>query len=152
MKEGMRILEFSNEFAEKVKKFLVEVCIDEFGFEEWREELETIDREKYKENGGNFWIALDNKKEVIGTIGLENISNGVGMLKTMYVHKEYRGYKVAQKLMEDLTNFAVNNNFKKIQLGTYKKLERAVGFYKKNDFYLAKEDCDVLIFEKILSN
>ena len=57
-----------------------------------------------------------------------------------------------QKLMEDLTNFAVNNNFKKIQLGTYKKLERAVGFYKKNDFYLAKEDCDVLIFEKILSN
>ena len=59
MKEGMRFLEFSNEFAEKVKKFLVEVCIDEFGFEEWREELETIDREKYKENGGNFWIALD---------------------------------------------------------------------------------------------
>ena len=65
MKEGMRFLEFSNEFAEKVKKFLVEVCIDEFGFEEWREELETIDREKYKENGGNFWIALDNKKEVL---------------------------------------------------------------------------------------
>jgi hypothetical protein len=31
-------------------------------------------------------------------------------------------------------------------------LERAVGFYKKNDFYLSKEDCDVLIFEKILSN
>ena len=105
-----------------------------------------------RRHGGNFWIALDNKKEVIGTIGLENISNGVGMLKTMYVHKEYRGYKVAQKLMEDLTNFAVNNNFKKIQLGTYKKLERAVGFYKKNDFYLVIEDCYVLIFEKIFSN
>ena len=113
---------------QKVKKFLVEVCIDEFGFEEWREELETIDREKYKENGGNFWIALDNKKEVIGTIGLENISNGVGMLKTMYVHKEYRGYKVAQKLMEDLTNFAVNNNFKKIDRVQPHCLARSIFF------------------------
>ena len=73
MKEGMRFLEFSNEFAEKVKKFLVEVCIDEFGFEEWREELETIDREKNKENGGNFWIALDNKKEVIGTVSYTHL-------------------------------------------------------------------------------
>ncbi len=53
------------------------------------------------------------------------------MLKTMYVHKEYRGYKVAQKLMEDLTNFAVNNNFKKIQLGTYKKLKELLVFIKK---------------------
>lgn len=152
MKEGLNCLEFSNEFAEGVKNFLIDVCIEEFGFETWREELENIDREEYKKNGGNFWIVLDKNKDIIGTIGLENMNNGVGLLKTMYVHKDYRGCKISQNLIHKLINFALENNYRKLQLGTYKKLERAVNFYKKNDFYLVKEDDDILIFEKLLYN
>lgn len=152
MKEGLNYLEFSNEFAEGVKNFLIDVCIEEFGFETWREEIENIDREEYKKNGGNFWIVLDKNKDVIGTIGLENMNNGVGLLKTMYVHKDYRGCKISQSLIHKLINFALENNYRKLQLGTYKKLERAVNFYKKNDFYLVKEDDDILIFEKLLYN
>ena len=71
MKEGLNYLEFNNEFAEGVKNFLIDVCIEEFGFETWREEIENIDREEYKKNGGNFWIVLDKNKDVIGTIGLD---------------------------------------------------------------------------------
>lgn len=152
MKEGLNYLEFNNEFAEGVKNFLIDVCIEEFGFETWREEIENIDREEYKKNGGNFWIVLDKNKDVIGTIGLENMNNGVGLLKTMYVHKDYRGCKISQSLIHKLINFALENNYRKLQLGTYKKLERAVNFYKKNDFYLVKEDDDILIFEKLLYN
>lgn len=152
MKEGLNYLEFNNEFAEGVKNFLIDVCIEEFGFETWREEIENIDREEYKKNGGNFWIVLDKNKDVIGTIGLENMNNGVGVLKTMYVHKDYRGCKISQSLIHKLINFALENNYRKLQLGTYKKLERAVNFYKKNDFYLVKEDDDILIFEKLLYN
>lgn len=149
MKEGLNYLEFNNEFAEGVKNFLIDVCIEEFGFETWREEIENIDREEYKKNGGNFWIVLDKNKDVIGTIGLENMNNGVGLLKTMYVHKDYRGCKISQSLIHKLINFALENNYRKLQLGTYKKLGRAVNFYKKNDFYLVKEDDDILIFENI---
>lgn len=152
MTEGVQYIEFSSEFSEKVRKFLIEVCVEEFGFKDWKEEIETINREKYKKNGGNFWIALDIKGDVIGTIALESIGNGLGLLKTMYVHKEFRGSRIAQNLMNILINFSVKNNYTKLQLGTYKKLKRAVSFYKKNNFYLIQEDNDVLIFEKVLHN
>lgn len=152
MTEEIKYLEFSSEFSEKVKTFLIDVCIQEFGFEAWREELETTDREKYKKTGGNFWIALDKNEDVIGTIGLDNVNDGVGLLKTMYVRRDYRGSKIAQNLMNTLINFSLKNNYTKLQLGTYKELERAVNFYKKNDFYLIQEDDNVLIFEKILCN
>ncbi len=152
MIEEIKYLEFSSEFSEKVKTFLIDVCIQEFGFEAWREELETTDREKYKRTGGIFLIALDKNGDIIGTIGLENMNDGVGLLKTMYVRKDYRGSKIAQNLMNTLINFSLKNNYTKLQLGTHKELERAVNFYKKNGFYLKQEDDNVLIFEKILCN
>ena len=152
MTEGVKYIEFSSKFSEKVRKFLIGICVEEFGFKDWKEEIETTNREKYKKDGGNFWVALDTKEDVIGTIALESIGNWLGLLKTMYVHKEFRGSIIAQNLMNILINFSVKNNYTKLQLGTYKKLKRAVNFYKKNNFYLIQEDNDVLIFEKVLHN
>ncbi|HDS11694.1 MAG TPA: N-acetyltransferase [Candidatus Wirthbacteria bacterium] len=64
----------------------------------------------YQKTGGNFWIALD-KDQVIGTIALINIGQNRGLLKRMYVQKEYRGKGVAQELLQTLLEFAQKNSF-----------------------------------------
>ena len=52
----------------------------------------------------------------------------------MYVKKEYRGCGIAQELLNTLERFAEDNGFKYLVLGTYERMERAIGFYKKNLF------------------
>lgn len=54
----------------------------------------------------------------------------------MYVRKECRGYGIAQELLNNLEKFAADNGFKYLILGTYERMERAIGFYTKNLFIL----------------
>ena len=68
----------------------------------------------------------------------------------MYVHKHYRGQNVAQKLLETLLEFAIK--YERIILDTYKKFERAIGFYEKNGFYNIEQIGDKLIYEKFIRN
>lgn len=150
MEKKLIILEHNEKVCQKVKDFLIDVCINEFGFKSWQEELEFEDREKYKIDGGNFWVAIDKDEKVIGTIALKSLGKGQGILKSMYVDKNYRGQKIAQKLMDTLTTYALDNEYRKIELGTYTHLERAVNFYRKNNFNIKEQNDDVLILERVL--
>ncbi len=150
MIDKIKLCEFEDKFEKKVKEFLLEICVNEFGFSSWKEELESQNINSYKENGGNFWVAMDDEEEIIGTIALKNLGEKKGLLKSMYVNNKYRGSKLAQKLLNILISEAINNNYNIIELETLLQLERAIGFYKKNDFYLKHQDGDVMVFEKKL--
>ena len=52
----------------------------------------------------------------------------------MYVNGNYRGEGIAQKLYDKLYEFARKKGYKRIILGTYERLGRAIGFYLKNGF------------------
>lgn len=142
------IIEYNSKFEYKVKKFLVDICVIEFGFDSWKNELENQNICEYKRDGGNFWIAIDNDENIIGTIALKNLGDNKGYLKSMYVDSNYRGSKIAKNLMDTLLDYAISNQYKSIELGTYTCLERAVAFYKKNKFQLKEQDGDILIFER----
>jgi N-acetylglutamate synthase-like GNAT family acetyltransferase len=89
----------------------------------------------YQQDAGNFWIAtIENK--VAGTIALLDIGNSHGALRKMFVHKDYRGkeYGVGQTLLNTLLQWAGQNNFKEILLGTTEKFIAASRFYEKNGF------------------
>ena len=144
------IKNYSEEYKEKVIEFFMKICIDEFGFKEWEEDIKNMDNHTYESDGGNFWIAVDKDNNVIGTIGLRNKGQSIGELKSMYVHKHYRGQNVAQKLLETLLEFAIK--YERIILDTYKKFERAIGFYEKNGFYNIEQIGDKLIYEKFIRN
>lgn len=102
-------------------------------------------REKYLNSGGCFWVAEDNGK-VIGSIGLMNGRNGIGILKKFFVSEEYRGkpYHLGQKLYSQLLLFAQKHHIKELILDTPENTERAHIFYEKAGFTrIRKEDLPV---------
>lgn len=140
MPPGMTQVEieiFKDELQRSVANMVLEIQRDEFlipiSLDE-QPDLKAIPA-FYQIGKGNFWTALDHR-EVVGTIGLLDIGNGRGALRKMFVRKEYRGKQagVAQQLLGTLLNWAKNNNYKEILLGTTEKFTAAQRFYEKNGF------------------
>ncbi|MNY29254.1 acetyltransferase [compost metagenome] len=100
----------------------------------------------YINDGGNFWIALNDNGEVVGSIGLQKKNKEVAVLKKFFVYKDYRGkeFGTGKKLYEALLNFAKKQGFSKIILDTPSKATRSHGFYKKVGFKeIDKEDLPI---------
>ncbi|QNK64639.1 GNAT family N-acetyltransferase [Pedobacter sp. PAMC26386] len=97
-------------------------------------DLMQID-EFYKEPGGEFWVAKYND-QVIGSIALINIGENMGVIRKMFVHKDYRGKLngIAQKLLVTLIADAKEKGMKAIYLGTVQVLQAAIRFYQRNGF------------------
>ncbi len=90
---------------------------------------------EYIEKGGNFWVALEDKK-VIGTIAFYPYSNNIGLLKKFFVKEEFRGYPhyLGQKLYEECLNYIKAHNISTIILDTPNNTTRAHKFYQKAGF------------------
>lgn len=89
----------------------------------------------YQQRAGNFWLAFEGD-ELVGTIALKDVGDGVGALRKMFVKKEYRGRErgIAAKLMQTLLTWAEENGFWEIYLGTVDVYHAAHRFYEKNGF------------------
>jgi N-acetylglutamate synthase-like GNAT family acetyltransferase len=89
----------------------------------------------YRNTGGEFWGALSNDK-VIGTIGLINIGNNSGVIRKMFVSKDYRGKDlgIAQLLLDTLIAHCKIINISDVYLGTQEILHAAIRFYQRNGF------------------
>lgn len=130
-----KILEYQKSYDEKIKELITEIFIEEFEFEQYRDAIKEEDIvEEYLADGGNFWIAIDDNDNVIGTIAAKTLENGILEIKRVYVKKAFRGMGISQEMYNILENFAITKGFESLFLGTYDKLERAVGFYYKNNF------------------
>ncbi|RFS19388.1 GNAT family N-acetyltransferase [Chitinophaga silvatica] len=97
-------------------------------------DLKDIDN-FYHGSGGGFWGAFDGE-ELVGTIALINIGHHAGVIRKMFVKKEYRGkeFGIAQQLLEGLINHSREHGIEDIYLGTVDKLAAARRFYEKNQF------------------
>ncbi|MBT2619629.1 GNAT family N-acetyltransferase [Chryseobacterium sp. ISL-6] len=96
----------------------------------------------YRERGGNFWGAFIDG-ELVGTIALVKFDDNAGAIRKMFVKKEFRGkeHQIAQKLLDILISYCLENKIDKIMLGTVSVLNAAMRFYERNQFkVIAKED------------
>ena len=134
-----KIKKFENRYNEEVNNFIISVFVDEFGFEECRKELEEQDNYEYIQNGGGLWIALDDEDNIIGTIGLKKHNDNDVELKKLYVRKDYRGKGVSKEQYNIILEESKKDNFNRIFLGTYDKLETAINFYLKRGFTQMEE-------------
>lgn len=98
------------------------------------------DTEKFYENGG-FWIAIEEER-VVGSIGLQELTTGVGILRKMFVDKAYRGkdLSLAQKLFDILIDKAKKMNIKQLYLDTPLIANAAHRFYERNGFVETSRD------------
>ncbi len=128
------IKEFDDRYNERVNDFIISVFVEEYGFEKFRKGLEQENNQEYIDNGGNLWIAIDEKDDVIGTIALKKHNNNEAEIKKLYVRNDYRGTGLSKELYSKVMETTKNRHFKRIFLGTYDKLERAINFYQRRGF------------------
>ncbi len=88
----------------------------------------------YYNNSYNFWYAIDEQGNIIGSIGLKKINASTAELKKLFVDKRFRSKGVAQKLFDTLLKAALKHGFNTIYLGTVDILHAAHKFYRKNGF------------------
>jgi len=89
----------------------------------------------YHKDGGGFWGALDNQ-QLVGTIALMNVGHRTGVIRKMFVKKDYRGKElnIAQGLLESLVDYCREHDIADIYLGTVDILKAACRFYERNGF------------------
>jgi N-acetylglutamate synthase-like GNAT family acetyltransferase len=97
-------------------------------------DLFDIDR-VYNQPGGGFWGALKDG-ELIGTIALISVGHSAGVIRKMFVKKEFRGRElaIAQQLFQTLLDHSQTKGIKDLYLGTVEKLKAACRFYERNGF------------------
>lgn len=129
-----KIKKFEDRYNEEVNKFIISVFVDEYGFEEYRNELNKQNNEEYIENGGNFWVAFDDDDNIIGTVALVKHSQSEAELKKLYVRSDYRGRGLSKELYSKVFEESKKEEYRRIFLGTYDKLDTAITFYLKRGF------------------
>lgn len=127
----VNIRSYEESYNKAINDFIISIYVEEFGFEEHREEIEKHNNEIYKKSDGKLWIALNEKNEIVGTIALLKHSDDNVELKKFYVRKDYRGQGVSKALYEKAIDMCKESGFKRIFLGTYARLETAIQFYIK---------------------
>ncbi len=97
-------------------------------------DLFTID-DFYRKNGGEFWIAIS-ENQVVGSIGLIRIGNNNGVIRKMFVSKEWRGKTsgIGQRLFDRMLTYCRQFDITTLYLGTRTQLEAALRFYDRNGF------------------
>lgn len=128
------VIEYNNKYRNEIIKLIENTFVEEFGFSEFRDSILNINFDFSSNENEKCWIVIDNFDAVIGTISCLQKNINECYLKYFYLSKEYRGLGIAKNLLEIFMDFTKKNNYKKIYLGTYEKLERAIGFYNKNGF------------------
>ncbi len=128
---------FRPEYQQGVRDVVLTIQRLEFGIPITLEEQpDLMDIPGFCQNGkGNFWVALAGA-QVVGTIALLDMGEGLGVLRKMFVKEAWRGKKrgVAKALLDTLLSWARDKDFSEIYLGTTAKYLAAHRFYEREGF------------------
>jgi N-acetylglutamate synthase-like GNAT family acetyltransferase len=136
------------EYQEKDKgqvKELIKTILKEI-FKKEPRKLEDLD--DIKTNYDLFLIAKDGNK-IVGTVGIMS-KNNLGLLRRMFVKKEYRRGGIAQRLYDEVERYCKKSELKSIMLSTNAKMKIAINFYRKNSFIVERVKKDRIFMKKNL--
>lgn len=133
----MKIISYDSAYQKQVVALILSIQQEEYKVPitlEDQPDLLTIS-EVYQTNNSNFWIAIEDN-QVIGSIALIDLGEGVGTLRKLFVKKDMRGNNkgIAKELLETLLNWSSEKKFNRIFLGTTSLFVAAHRFYEKNGF------------------
>ncbi len=129
----MEIREYIAADARAVNDLIRGIQRLEQGLELEQPELWKIDT--FYQSTGNFWVAVD-ERTLIGTVGLQLLSNGVAKLGKMFVASSHRGRHrgVAAALLDAAVAWARDQGVTTICLETIVERCAAHSFYLKHGF------------------
>ena len=88
----------------------------------------------YQTGAGGFWVAEAADGNIVGTIGLRDIGEGMAALRKMFVAAGHRGDGTARRLLDVLIAHAKAAGLRTVLLGTTSRFLAAHRFYEKNGF------------------
>lgn len=114
----------------------------------------TVDITEYSkkivENSVTFeaWV----NKDLTGLIAayFNDMENHSGFITNVSVVSEYAGRGLASELLKNCIHYAIENNFKEINLEVSPENEQAIRLYKRHDFYQTAGKDDLIIMKKSL--
>jgi len=135
------IRKFKNTDQINVTDFILNIQNGEFGLNFLPEEQpDLLAINSFYKNGG-FWVCeIDGS--ICGTIALQRLNTDTGILRKMFVKKEYRGkqYNIAQLLFDELSDHAQRLEISQIYLDSPSIAHASHKFYERNGFIeLSKE-------------
>jgi N-acetylglutamate synthase-like GNAT family acetyltransferase len=129
------IYRFQRQWQEQLTNLVLNIQNHEFhlGLTQ-AQQPDLVDTENFYKDGA-FWVALD-KNSVIGSIGIQVLQAEIGILRKMFVHKDFRGKElgIAQQLFDTLLIEANYLKIKTIFLDTPPIAHAAHRFYERNGF------------------
>ncbi len=107
----------------------------------WMYSDESLTRQM--EEGCKFFIAyLDDQP--IGFASLQKLTDKEGKLHKLYVIPQMQGKKVGYRLLQEVIKYSVNQNIMILILNVNRFNRRAIDFYLRTGFSIAKEvDIDI---------
>jgi ribosomal protein S18 acetylase RimI-like enzyme len=136
----MQIIPVNTSSQQQVIDALHEILKDEWGSYVSKEKDPDLFQIKdyYINDGGNFWICIDDDHRVIGTIALKIFhihEKTIAYLKRFYLRKEYRGRGIGKNLLDTAISFCRKNTISEIVLGTNPESDRAIQLFRKAGFH-----------------
>jgi len=116
VQDKIRIIEYQEKYSKDIVKHIRKIAMEEFEYKDWEDYFNRMSFEEYQNEGSKFWIALNDKDEVIGTVGALKVSTEEIKMNSLYVNIDYRKLGIAKELYELLINFAKQQSYKKITL------------------------------------
>lgn len=134
----IQIVPYQQQYDEAIANLVISIQQHEFNIKITladQPDLQDIDN-FYCQGSGNFWCALSPEGELIGTIALIDIGNGMGAIRKMFVKHEWRGkeWNVARTLLKTLESWASQHTISGLYLGTVEQLKAAQRFYEREGF------------------
>jgi ribosomal protein S18 acetylase RimI-like enzyme len=106
----------------------------DLAFQDFAKEL-TIIGVQYNKPAGALILAYSDN-EAIGCAAVRKLDDETAELKRMYVKPQFRGHKIAQKLLQLSLDIARDLHYKKIRLDTIPSMTSAQKLYLSNGFYV----------------
>src|ERR1700712_1440938 len=85
--------------------------------------------------GSHFWVAESPSGQIVGTIGVQHLEDGVGEIKRLRVRSDYRRRGIGTAVLETAVRFCQDKNYLKVTLDTYVEREPALSLFEKFRFH-----------------
>ncbi len=159
-------LEDYPDFIEETKKYLFNKIQEEFGLgyvPEYHYDIVDLEKTYILPKRNSFFIALNPKNEIIGTIGIRGYDknfeifkdkytiDGTASLWRTYIDKEYKRHKIGTNLVSIAEEFAKDKHYNEIYLHTQKDVIEGYHFWSSLDYKKTVENGDTIHMEKKLS-
>ena len=98
-------------------------------------DIDDIEQAYMSAKGSHFWVAENEKGEIVGMIGVQQHEPGTGEIRRLRVAVDQRRKGIGSMLVEQAVKFCNENAYLKLTLDTFVDREPAIKLFEKFHFH-----------------